>query len=377
MRYARIKKKKRKLWVLPLCIIIGWGLIIIGANMLTNTEDEKEYSARKLATESTYSEKTVENQAENSAGDEEVTIMLENVNNAIVGISRVKGMGSAIFFNNVELNMGTGFIVAADGYIVSNAHVTGEKYSTCYVTLENGSSYTGNVVWSNANLDLSIVKIGASNLKYVNLGDSDSAKIGKTVYAIGNPIGFEFQRTVTSGIVSAVDRTLTLEENGTKVYMSDLIQTDATINSGNSGGPLINPNGEVLGVNSIKITSAEGIGFAIPINVIKPIVKKLVETGNFEEATLGIEAFDKNVIPYLKSDLNFTTGIYVADVINGSVAEAAGILVGDIITKIDNRSLNKMNELKAYIYGKNPGDEVVLVVLRDNNLININVRLGT
>lgn len=376
MRYVRMKRKKRRLWVLPLFIIIGWSLIIIGANMLGNKQNENEYSAQKLATESTYSEKTVENQAENSAGDEEITTMLENVNNAVVGISRVKGMGSAIFSNNVELNMGTGFIVSADGYIASNAHVTGEKYSTCYVTLENGSAYTGNVVWSNDNLDLSIVKIGANNLKYVNLGDSDSAKIGKTVYAIGNPIGFEFQRTVTSGIVSAVDRTLILEENGTKVYMSDLIQTDATINSGNSGGPLINSNGEVLGVNSIKITSAEGIGFAIPINVIKPIVQKLVETGNFEEATLGIEAFDKNVIPYLNSDLNFTTGIYVADVIDGSVAQSSGIQVGDIITKIDNKSLNKMNELKAYVYGKNPGESVRLEILRNGGLVKVDVVLG-
>ena len=375
MRYVKNKKRNRKLWLLPV-LIISWVLIIVIANMYNNIEVEEGYNAQKLATESTYSEKTVENQVQKNSSNEEITNTLERVNNAVVGISRVKNMGSAVFSNNVEFNMGTGFIVSSNGYIVTNAHVSGEKYSSCYVTLENGQTHNGSVVWSNANLDLSIVKIEVNNLNYVSLGNSSEARIGKTVYAIGNPIGFEFQRTVTSGIVSAVDRTLILEENGTKVYMSDLIQTDATINSGNSGGPLITSNGEVIGVNSIKIISAEGIGFAIPIDVIKPIVEKFVSTGNFEEATLGIEAFDKNVIPYLNSNLNFSTGIYVAQVLENSVAAYAGIQVGDIITKIDNVNLNKMNELKAYIYEKNPYDEVSLQIMRDNDFININLKLG-
>lgn len=375
MRYVRSKKRKKKLWLVPV-LIVSWVLTVVIANMYNNIEVEEGYTAQKLATESTYSEKTVENQNEKNGTSEEITEILENVNNAVVGISRVKNMGSAIFSNNVEFNMGTGFIVSSNGYIVTNAHVSGEKYSSCYVTLENGETHNGNVVWSNSNLDLSIVKIEAENLNYVNLGNSSEARIGKKVYAIGNPIGFEFQRTVTSGIISAVDRTLVFDENGTKVYMSDLIQTDATINSGNSGGPLINSSGEVLGVNSIKITSAEGIGFAVPIDVLKPIVEKFVSFGNFEEAVLGIEAFDKNVIPYLDSNLNFTTGIYVAQVLEKSVAEKAGIQVGDIITKIDDVSLNKMNELKAYVYGKNPYDEVELEILRDNNTINVNLKLG-
>lgn len=375
MRYVKNKKAKKKFWI-PIVLIISWVLIVVIANMYNNIGVEEGYNAQKLATESTYSEKNVENQVQKNSSNEEITNTLERVNNAVVGISRVKNMGSAVFSNNVEFNMGTGFIVSSNGYIVTNAHVSGEKYSSCYVTLENGQTYNGSVVWSNANLDLSIVKIEVNNLNYVSLGNSSDARIGKTVYAIGNPIGFEFQRTVTSGIVSAVDRTLILEENGTKVYMSDLIQTDATINSGNSGGPLITSSGEVIGVNSIKITSAEGIGFAIPIDVIKPIVEKFVSTGNFEEATLGIEAFDKNVIPYLNSNLNFSTGIYVAQVLENSVAASAGIEVGDIITEIDDVNLNKMNELKAYIYEKNPYDEVSLQIMRDNDLINVNVKLG-
>ena len=115
----------------------------------------------------------------------------------------------------------------------------------------------------------------------------------------GNPIGFEFRRTVTSGIISAKNRTIKIEEKDKSSYMTDLIQTDATINPGNSGGPLIYPNGDVIGINTIKITAAEGIGFAVPINIVKPIIESFKQTGNFEEATIGIYAYDKEVTPYL------------------------------------------------------------------------------
>ena len=133
-----------------------------------------------------------------------------------------------------------------NGYILSNEHVTGEKYSTCYITLENSKKYDGKVVWSDTDLDLSITKIDAKDLKYITLGNSSKIRVGETVYAIGNPIGFEFRRTVTSGIISSKNRTIKLEEGEKLSYMSDLIQTDATINPGNSGGPLIYPNGEVI-----------------------------------------------------------------------------------------------------------------------------------
>ena len=122
----------------------------------------------------------------------------------------------------------------------------------------------------------------------------------ETVYAIGNPIGYEFRRTVTSGIISAKNRTIKIEESNESSYMTDLIQTDATINPGNSGGPLITPNGEVIGINTVKISSAEGIGFAIPIDIVKPIIESFKTTGNFQEAQIGIYAYDREVIPYLK-----------------------------------------------------------------------------
>ena len=177
-------------------------------------------------------------------------------------------------------------IVSENGYILTNWHVAGEKYSTCYITLENAKTVNGNVVWSDKDLDLAIVKITASNLKYITLGDSDNIKIGQKAYAIGNPIGVEFQRTVTSGIISGINRTIKIDDENGESYMEDLIQTDATINPGNSGGPLINSKGEVIGVNSVKITNAEGIGFALPINIVKPVIQSFLENGKFEEANL-------------------------------------------------------------------------------------------
>lgn len=242
--------------------------------------------------------------------------------------------------------------------------------------MENGKTYNANVVWSDEDLDLAIIKVSASNLDYINLGDSDNIKIGEKAYAIGNPIGLEFQRTVTSGIISGVNRTIKIEEEGKASYMEDLIQTDATINPGNSGGPLINSKGEVIGVNSVKIKEAEGIGFAVPINIIKPIIESFANTGNFEEAYLGIFAYDKQITSYLDTGIKFDTGIYVAQVSLDGPSSLSAIKVGDIITKIDNTAINKMSELRNYIYTKKQGDEVNLSILRNKKEYNIKIKLG-
>ena len=313
----------------------------------------------------------------NLSENEETSIVdiIENVSDATVGISKLKDKGTSIFADNStkQLGLGTGVIVLEDGYILSNEHVSGAKYSSCYVTTSDGKEYTGTVIWSDENVDLSIIKINATNLPYVSLGNSEQIKIGQNVYAIGNPIGFEFQRTVTNGIISAKNRAVKIEDN---VYMSDLIQTDATINPGNSGGPLITNTGEVIGINSVKINSAEGIGFAIPINVVKPVIEKIKQNGNFEEATIGIFGFDKEVIPYLDSAIEFDNGIYVAQISLDGPSANSGLKVGDVIISIDEYVVDKMNEIREYIYEKNPGDTVSLRVLRNKKEIDISVVLG-
>ncbi|MCR5146368.1 MAG: trypsin-like peptidase domain-containing protein [Clostridia bacterium] len=311
-----------------------------------------------------------------------ITEMLENATDTVVGISKIKNSGNTIFTENgiSKMGMGSGVIVSEKGYILTNEHVSGPKYSTCYVTMEDGKNYNANVVWSDNNLDLSIIKINMKCVYYAKLGDSDLLKVGQSVYAIGNPIGFEFQKTVTSGIISALNRTIVFkEENNDEnqdVYMSNLIQTDATINPGNSGGPLINNDGEIIGINTVKITSAEGIGFAVPINVVKPIINKLEKTGKFEEASLGIFAYDKNVIPYLNTNLKFDTGIYVAQISFDSPAFTSGLQIGDVITKIDNNNLDKMCDLREYIYSKDIGETVTLTVLRNNKERTIVLKLN-
>ena len=158
--------------------------------------------------------------------------------------------------------------------------------------------------------------------------------------------------------------------------MGDLIQTDAGINNGNSGGPLINENGEVIGINSVKIENAEGIGFAIPINLVKPIIEKIEKTGEFVEPSIGIYAYDKEVIQYLEEDLEFETGIYVVSINKNGAAYGKGLLVGDIICKIDGVELNKMNDLRKYIYTKNVGDEVTLEIERRGKRFEIKINLG-
>lgn len=300
----------------------------------------------------------------NNINNNSIEDVLENSFNSVVGISRLKNNGSSVFLVNAskDLGLGTGIIVSKNGYILTNEHVSGD--STCYVTLLTGNVIKANVIWYDKDLDLSIVKVNEKFSNCANLGNSEEIKIGEGVYAIGNPIGYEFQRTVTSGIISALNRTIKFQENDDYIYMSNLIQTDATINPGNSGGPLINKEGEVIGINCVKITSAEGIGFAIPINIIKPIIEKLDLTGNFKEAYLGIFAYDSSVIKYMDSSLNLKNGIYVEKIDENGPANGTELKIGDIITKIDNKLVSKMSDLQEYIYTKNPKDIVNLTINR-------------
>ena len=240
-------KKKDRIKKVLLAIIISSIITMISIYLYYTYQNIEIYDTNyeTQRTISTVNEETVENAIENS---KTVSDILEETMESVVGISKLKNNGTSIFSSSDEysLGFGTGVIVTDNGYILSNEHVTGSKLSTCYITLEDGKKYDGTVVWSDSDLDLSITKIDAKNLKYVSLGDSSKIKIGETVYAIGNPIGFEFRRTVTSGIISSKNRTIKLEEGKSVSYMTDLIQTDATINPGNSGGPLIYPNGEVI-----------------------------------------------------------------------------------------------------------------------------------
>ena len=367
--YYENKKDKKIVWILLIILLILIVLLLINLTIKTENQIVTNYDSTKTA---------IEFEKEEEINIEEI---IKKATSCVVGISKLEQNGTSIFLSNVTnlLGLGSGVIISEDGYILTNEHVSGGKFSNCYVTLENGKSYNGNVVWSDSNIDLAIIKIEAYKLDYMDLADSDNIFLGQDVYAIGNPVGFEFQRTVTKGIVSGINRTLKIEDSentDNNVYMEDLIQTDSTINEGNSGGPLINEKGKMIGINSVKLTSAEGMGFAVPINVVKPILEKLFKNGKFEEAYLGIYGYDKEVIPYLDDDLELDNGIYVAKVVIDGPLATKNLKSGDIITKIDNYEINKMSELKRYIYQKSPGDSVKLYIKRNNKDFELDVELA-
>ncbi len=370
----RGKRRKSPLKKICISLIVILMLWIIGYYLYTiyqSIEIEGKYSTSQL--QSTVNAQNVENLNEKT---EDITSILEETMTSVVGISKLKNAGESIFNNNSEseLGLGTGIIVSENGYILSNEHVTGTKYSICYVTIENGDTYEATVVWSDGNLDLAILKIEGKNLPVAKLGDSDQIGIGQNVYAIGNPIGYEFRRTVTSGIISAKNRTIKIED----IFMTDLIQTDATINPGNSGGPLILEDGSVIGINTVKITSAEGIGFAVPINIVKPIIESFQKNQDFEEATIGIYAYDREIIPYIDNSFNSSleSGIYVAQITENGPVDNTDLKVGDIINSIDNIKLETINQLREYIYTKKPEEVVTLNISRGKIKLEIDITLG-
>lgn len=187
-------------------------------------------------------------------------------------LSTIVGVNSVFTQNGKEVSsLGSGVVVTSDGYILTNQHVVTESPKTLSVTLENGKMYAGQVMWQEKSMDLAIVKINETGLRAASLGDSSSIRVGQAVLAVGNPLSMQFQRTVTAGIVSAKNRTINVDNQ----VMEDLIQTDAAINSGNSGGPLVNAAGEVIGINTVKVEAAEGMGFAFPSMCASPLSTRL------------------------------------------------------------------------------------------------------
>lgn len=286
---------------------------------------------------------------------------------SVVGIAVKKNTGNKLaqVLNNTW-SVGSGCILNSKGYIITNHHVVGNEKNEIYVTLYGGDVVKGSVIWSNSNLDLAVVKVSVAGLPAANMGDSDNLRIGEKAIAIGNPLGFDFQGTLTSGVISGLNRSI--EVNG--IYMEDLIQTDASINSGNSGGPLMNGKGEVIGINTVKVESAEGIGFAIPINQIKPIIDKVVNTGEFIEPYLGVLGYDRAMTSFISSEIMINTGIFVYDVEKGSPAEKAGIKKGDVILSVDDIIVDTLCELRSVLFSKNIGDKIRLKVFRDEEEIN-------
>lgn len=281
-----------------------------------------------------------------------------------------KSVTQGYFMQTQEVEgIGSGFIINEEGYILTNYHVV-KGAQEISVTLSNDVTTTAQIVNYDENQDVAMIKITDESVKIpatVELGDSDSLQPGEEVIAIGTPLSTELSSTVTKGIISATSRSVAVESGVTM----NLIQTDAAINAGNSGGPLVNTKGEVVGINSSKISgeAVEGIGFSIPINDIKDKIESLSKP----ILNLGISV--RTIDEALSKQLNMEQGLYVVEVTEFSSAEKAGLKVGDIIVKADGNRITTFDEFKAVKNGKEEGDEISLEVIRNGESKTINVKL--
>ena len=271
-------------------------------------------------------------------------------------------------------HMGSGFIVDSNGYIVTNSHVIGDGlYKSITVSLIDGSTEVGEVLWYDTTLDLAIVKINKTGLPAAELGDSDELKVGEPVVAIGNPMTLDLERTVTQGIISGLNRSIAFE-NGTVI--EPLIQTDASINSGNSGGPLFNAKGQVIGINTAKMTSAEGLGFSIPINTAKPIIEQIIKGGTFKSVYVGINGMDVETYEMgYGIDLIADYGVIIIETFKDSPASEAGIQPNDVVIAIDGKKIEDMSDLKRKLYEYKDGDKSEFTILRNGEELKLTVTL--
>jgi serine protease Do len=314
-----------------------------------------------------------------------VADIVEDASKAIVGIVNLQQQNSpfANSSENVESGSGTGVIFKQTDdstYIVTNNHVV-EGASQLEISLYDGEKTTAELIGADALTDLAVLKIdGKYGANVLEFGDSSSLRAGDEVLAIGNPLGLDLSRTVTQGIISAVDRSISVSTSAGE-WDLNVIQTDAAINPGNSGGALINTEGEVIGINSLKISNSgvEGLGFAIPSNDLIPIVSEIIETGKVERPYIGIGLANLEEIPqnYLKGlPIDVNQGVMITSIDPNSAAAKAGVEVQDVIVAINGQDVDGATDLRKYLYSElSVGDEVTLTLYRQGEKIEMTLTL--
>ncbi len=270
----------------------------------------------------------------------------------------------------VQEAIGSGFIISSDGYIVTNQHVIDGAESITVTVPDQEEKFEAYVVGEDYDLDLAIIKISGNNYPTLTLGDSEQMRVGEAVMAIGQPYGLD--HTVTTGVISAKERPITIEDRN----YTNLIQTDAAINPGNSGGPLLNLQGQVIGINTAISTEAQGIGFAIPINTVTEVLDDLLAGSKIERAFMGVSMTDvtEEVIESQGLPAN-TTGALIVEIVNDSAAEKAGLLPMDVIVSIDNNKISSASDLQTVVQSKKVGDKINVQLIRQGTQITVALEL--
>lgn len=375
---VQVVKRSNKKIIIIACIVltaIGVGMWYGGSQLLTYINSVKQ-------------SETVGHQGVSNDGNKIITKEEGDIANVVdkVGPSVVsivtKAPGMSFYGATEEEGAGTGIIVGKEGYILTNKHViTGANAVS--VVLSDGTRYENvKVLGADPLNDVAFLKVeNVSNLPAVELGDSSSVRVGQRVVAIGNSLG-QYQNTVTSGIISGIGRPIAAQSGETVENLSDLLQTDAAINPGNSGGPLLNLNGQVIGINTAIIENAQGIGFSIPINATKGILKGVLSRGIVERAYLGVNFIP--VTPDVAKSYNLPVkkGAYIQGlngktaVIKDGPADKAGIKDGDIITKIGGVEVGTGGGISSLISEYAPGDTIEAVLLRGGQMLTMKITLA-
>lgn len=306
---------------------------------------------------------TIRRQATGEA--ESLADMVARLSPSVVGIATRQ---------NGQQGIGSGVIVSADGYILTNHHVAAEGAEVTLI-FADGTKELASAVWSSQALDLAIVKAKGDSYPAAAMGSVEDVRVGEQVVAIGTPLALQFQHTVTGGIVSALNRTLQVPSGRSTAFMEQLIQTDVAINPGNSGGPLLNQRGEVIGIVTVRVEEAAGIGFAIPIDIARPIVEHFLADGSYVTPKMGAYLFDSEIARYYDANSTMTTGLYVIDVEPGSAAQSAGIQTGDILLRADGRECKTLLDLRYVLFSHKVGETLELEVQRGGEILHLTPKL--
>lgn len=369
------------LGIVVIAVFAGFGGAWLQAKQAANNLETNTSAQKKIVT----SESALINQIAKTVGPSVVSVNVE--------ISD----GSTDFFGNSQSSQGagTGIIIDADGTIVTNRHVVPQGTTKVTVTLSDGTKFKDVTVLGRTNdndsLDVAFLKIADTNghkLVAAKLGNSGVVQVGDNVVAIGNALG-QFQNTVTSGIISGFGRNVTAGDSSGQSSSTEnlvnLFQTDAAINEGNSGGPLVNMNGEVIGINTAIAGNAQNIGFAIPINDITGMINQVLKTGKFARPYLGIRYISLTPDIASQLDLSQTSGAYIGEssdpdnpsIIVGGPADKAGLRQRDTITAVDDTKIDQSHSLSSLLGTHQPGDKVKLTVIRDGKVVRVNATLGS